>query len=64
VEATARALQTTSVEEQPSAAQNDNISFEDCMREQVVEELKKVDLNTLSPYEAMSFLFDLQKRLK
>ena len=27
------------------------------------EELKAVDLNTLSPYEAMSFLFDLKKRL-
>jgi hypothetical protein len=44
--------------------QSDNISFEDCIREQVVDELKKVDLNTLSPYEAMTLLFDLQKRLK
>jgi predicted nucleotidyltransferase len=29
-----------------------------------IEELKAVDINTLSPYEAMSFLFNLQKRLK
>ena len=64
VEATARALQSAPGEEQRPNEQNDNISFEDCMREQVVEELKKVDLNTLSPYEAMSCLFDLQKRLK
>ena len=25
---------------------------------------KKVDINTLSPYEAMSFLFDIKKRIK
>ena len=28
------------------------------------EELKAIDLNTLSPYEAMSFLFNLKKRLQ
>ena len=64
VEATARALQSTPPEEAIPTEQGDNISFEDCIREQVVDELKKIDLNTLSPYEAMSFLFDLQKRLK
>ena len=32
--------------------------------DQVIEELKAVDINTISPYEAMSFLFNLQKRLK
>ena len=40
------------------------ISLDDCVNEQVIEELKAVDINTLSPYEAMSFLFGLQKRLK
>jgi len=40
------------------------ISLDDLVREQVAEELKAVDINTLSPYEAMSFLFELQKRLK
>ncbi len=64
VESTARALQTTPAEAEPTLPQDDNISFDDCIREQVVEELKQVDLNTLSPYEAMSLLFDLQKRLK
>ena len=64
VEATARALQSTPAEEITPTEQNDNISFEDCIREQVVDELKKIDLNTLSPYEAMTLLFDLQKRLK
>ena len=40
------------------------ISFDDCINEQIVAELKAVDLNTLSPFECMSFLFDLKKRLK
>ncbi len=40
------------------------ISIEEIAKEQVIEELKRVDINMLSPYEAMSLLFDLQKRLK
>lgn len=40
------------------------ITFDDFVNEQVIEELKAVDVNTLSPYEAMTFLFNLQKRLK
>ena len=40
------------------------ISFDDCLNEQVIAELKAVDLNTLSPFECMSFLFDLKKRLQ
>ena len=40
------------------------ISLDDCINEQVIAELKAVDLNTLSPFECMSFLFDLKKRLQ
>ena len=40
------------------------ISFDDCINEQIIAELKGVDLNTLSPFECMSFLFDLKKRLQ
>ncbi len=40
------------------------LSIEMLQEEQVLEDLRKLDINTLSPYEAMSFLFDLQKRLK
>ncbi|MBQ9086287.1 MAG: DNA mismatch repair protein MutS [Clostridia bacterium] len=62
VEKTARALRTSdTVEEEKD---DSLISFDDCVNEQVIEELKAVDINTLSPYEAMSFLFNLQKRLK
>ena len=63
VEQTAKALSTS--EAKPIEEKDDTlISFEDCAKEQVIEELKAVDINTLSPYEAMSFLFGLQKRLK
>lgn len=62
VEATAKALSTS---EAPKEETDDTlIRLEDCVGEQVLEELKAVDINTLSPYEAMSFLFSLQKRLK
>ncbi len=63
VESTARALQTPAA---PKQEKKDDsvITFEDCINDQVIEALKGVDLNTLSPYEAMSFLFDLKKRLQ
>ena len=62
VEQTAKALSTSGKAE----PQKDDtlISIDDFVNEQVIEELKAVDINTLSPYEAMSFLFGLQKRLK
>ncbi len=62
VEKTARALTTSDAK----AEERDEslITFDDCVNEQVIEELKAVDINTLSPYEAMSFLFNLQKRIK
>ncbi len=40
------------------------ISFEESLREQAIEELKAIDLNTLSPYEAMQLLFEIQRKLK
>ena len=40
------------------------ITFEETAGDMVIAELKAADLNTLSPFECMSFLFDLQKRLK
>ena len=61
VESTARALQTPTAA--PAAKDESLITFDDCINDQVIEQLRAVDLNTLSPYEAMSFLFDLKKRL-
>jgi len=48
----------------PAEKDDSLISFDDCINEQVIAELKAVDLNTLSPFECMSFLFDLKKRLQ
>ena len=62
VEKTAKALSTS--ETATVEADDTLITFEDCVNEQVIEELRAVDLNTLSPYEAMSFLFNLKKRLQ
>ncbi|MBQ9098478.1 MAG: DNA mismatch repair protein MutS [Clostridia bacterium] len=62
VESTARALQTPNAQAAP-AKDDGAITMEDLANEQVIEELKNMDLNTLSPYEAMSFLFDLKKKL-
>ena len=52
------------VEKKEEKKDDSVISFDDIINEQIIEELKNVDINTLSPYECMSFLFDLKKRLK
>ena len=62
VEKTAKTLSTSnSVQEERD---DSLITFDDCMNDQIIEELRAVDINTLSPYEAMSFLFELKKRIK
>ena len=61
VEKTARAISTSDkIEEQSDQCL---ITLDDCVNDQVIAELKAVDINMLSPYEAMSFLFDLKRRL-
>ena len=62
VEQTARALSTADKKE--ASVDDSLISMDDFIHDQVIEELKAIDLNTLSPYEAMSFLFNLKKRLQ
>ncbi len=62
VERTAKAIGENNAK--PMEVDDTLISIDDFVNEQVIEELKAVDINTLSPYEAMSFLFNLQKRLK
>ncbi len=67
VEATSRAVSesdTGGKKTKKAPVQDDSlISIDDCVNEQVIAELKAVDLNALSPFECMSFLFDLKKRL-
>ena len=62
VERTAKAIGESNAQEKQ--VDDSIITIDDFVNEQVIEELKAVDINTLSPYEAMSFLFNLQKRLK
>ena len=60
VEQTAKALSTA---EPAQKKESDEITIEDQINEQVIEQLKNVDINTLSPYECMTLLFDIKKRL-
>ncbi len=64
VEESAKNLTLTETGEKKSEKVDDGlISFDDMLREQVIEEIKNTDINTLSPYECMNLLFDLKKRL-
>ncbi len=61
VEKTSKALTTSNKETEQ--VDDSLITLDDCINEQIIEELKAVDINTLSPYEAMSFLYELKKRI-
>lgn len=64
VEAAASAVRNAGVCALPEDKRDDTIiRIEDAIGEQVIEELRGVDLNTLSPYEAMTFLYNLKKQL-
>jgi len=63
VEESAKNIKLTDREEKVIEQDDSLITIEDCINDQIIEELKKVDINTLSPYECMTFLFDLKKRL-
>jgi DNA mismatch repair protein MutS len=62
VERSARDLVLTDREVLPDENEN-QISMEDCVEEQIIGELRATDINTMSPLEAITFLFDLKKRL-
>ena len=40
------------------------ITLDDCMGAKLVEELRAVDLNTLSPYECMNLMFEWKKQVR
>ena len=63
VEESAKNIKLTDREEKSVVKDESLITFEDCINDQIIDDLKKVDINTLSPYECMTFLFDLKKRL-
>ena len=57
------ALNTTPSPKQETE-QNNAMSLQDCINEQVVAELAAADLNIMSPLEVMNLVFQLQRRLK
>ena len=63
VEESAKNIKLTDREEKKVEKDESLITFEDCLSEQVIEEIKNTDINTLSPYECMTLLFDWKKRL-
>ena len=66
VEETSRAVAAATAKGAPKkeTARDDGVlTVEDCINEQIVTELRSVDLNTLSPLECMNLLFELKKRL-
>ncbi|MBE6584160.1 MAG: DNA mismatch repair protein MutS [Ruminococcaceae bacterium] len=63
VEQSAKSIKLTDREAKTEEKDDTLISFDDCMSEQIIDEIKNTDINTLSPYECMSLVFDWKKRL-
>jgi len=63
VEESAKNIKLTDREEKAVEKDDTLITFDDCLSEQVIAEIKNTDVNTLSPYECMSLIFDWKKRL-
>ncbi|MBE6548569.1 MAG: DNA mismatch repair protein MutS, partial [Ruminococcaceae bacterium] len=63
VEESAKNIRLSDKEAKVEVKDDTLITFDDCINEQVIAEMKSTDINTLSPYECMSLLFDWKKRL-
>ena len=63
VEESAKNIKLTDREEKTVEKDDTLITFDDCLSDQVIAEIKNTDVNTLSPYECMSLIFDWKKRL-
>ena len=62
VERSAKSLTLT--DNELDTSENESvISIDNMIEDQIINELRAIDVNTLSPYEAMMLLFDLKKRL-
>ena len=58
-EARARAMNDKEVE-----IDDIEITLDDCINDSVIDDIRAADLNNMSPFEAMSLLNELQKKLK
>lgn len=61
VEASAKSISFADKKEKNE--ESDEINLFDVINDQVIEDIKNTDINTLSPLECMQLLFDLKKRL-
>ena len=64
VERTSKSLKTSEKDVKLEEKDDSLITMDDFIEEQVIEELRAIDLNAISPYEAMTLIYNLQKRLK
>ena len=66
VEASSKAVRDAVDGDSTAAPKADDglLSIDDMMNEQLIEELRQVDLNTLSPFECMSLMFEWKKRYR
>ncbi len=62
VEKTSRTLTTS--DKDLSEDLNSNVTFEELNEKSVIEDIKKLDINSMTPVEAMNLLFELNNRLK
>ena len=62
VEKTSRTLTTSDSSKLDEA--EDLITFEDLTEKSIIEDIKKADVNTMTPVEAMNLLFELKNRIK
>lgn len=63
VEESAKGINLTDKKEKVVEKDDTLISFDDLLSEQVIQEIKNTDVNTLSPYECMSLIFEWKKKL-
>ncbi|MBR6708548.1 MAG: DNA mismatch repair protein MutS [Clostridia bacterium] len=67
IEASSGGIETSGVKKQKksdfASEVGGQLTLDSAIETQVAEQLRKTDLNTLSPYEAMTLLFDLKRRL-
>ena len=66
VEKSSRAVRDAVDTDAPAKVQEDDgtISLDDCLNQQLIHELRELDINTLSPFECMSLLFQWKKQIQ
>ncbi len=63
VEESTKNIRLSDREEKTKEKDENVIRFDDMVNEQLINEIKNTDINTLSPYECMTLVFDWKKRL-